>query len=222
VSEALFPAGVLFDMDGLLLDSERLARDAFVRACRELNWEPDLAAYQRCIGSTYATTREILIEAHGSDFPYAAVDQRWSTHYHARLAQGPVPVKTGARELLEYLAGHQVRLALVTSTRRQTAEEKLQRTRLLDYFEHLVCGGETQRGKPDPDPYLAAADRLGIAPEQCWALEDSANGVRAAHGAGCTVFQVPDLVTPSAELRGLGHRIVTTLHDVLAALQRLS
>ena len=207
-------------MDGLLLDSERLALEAFVRACAELGWPADLAAYQRCIGSTQRRTEEILRQAYGSGFPYEAIDARWSSHYHARLAEGPVPVKSGAVELLEYLAARKVPVALVTSTRRPTAEGKLTATRLITYFDCLVCGGETTRGKPHPEPYLTAARALAVDPVGCWALEDSANGVRSAHGAGCTVFQVPDLVGPSNELRELGHRIVTTLHDVRDALER--
>ena len=208
-------------MDGLLLDSERLSRDAFIDACRELGWEPDLDVYHLCIGSTYARTEELLTEAYGPDFPYKAVDTRWSAHYHARLAEGPVPVKAGARDLLEFLASRRVPVALVTSTRRVTAVEKLERTRLLAFFQKLICGGETEQGKPNPDPYLAAAGGLDLSPTSCWALEDSANGVRAAHDAGCTVYQVPDLVAPTEELREIGHRIVTTLHDVLQALKKL-
>ncbi len=214
-----FPRGVLCDMDGLLLDSERLARDAFVRACGDLGWPADLVAYHRCIGSTYRQTEEILRAAYGPDFPYEAIDERWSSLYHARLAEGPVPVKPGAVELLECLADRSVPMVLVTSTRRSTAEEKLTASGLVDFFDRLICGGETTQGKPHPEPYLTAAGALDLSPALCWAVEDSANGVRSAHGAGCTVFQVPDLVAPTAEIRELGHRIVTTLHDVRRALE---
>ena len=215
------PAAVLFDMDGLLLDSERLARDAFVQACEDLDLVVDLAVYHRCIGSTYEKTEELLTAALGPDFSYQVLDQHWSRHYHARLAERPVPVKAGARELLEFLDLNRIPRAVVTSTRRGTAVEKLSRTELLGFFGHLVCGGETDLGKPNPDPYLAAAGHLEIAPSRCWALEDSANGVRAAHGAGCRVFQVPDLVEPPADLRDLGHDIVSSLEDVLRLLEQM-
>ena len=217
---ARIPAGVLCDMDGLLLDSERLARAAFVTACREFDWEPDLEVYALCIGSTYAGTEEILTAHFGTEFPYKAVDARWSDLYHARLAEGPVPVKAGAVELLRYLQERSMPLALVTSTRRATAELKLEGCGLRNYFDELVCGGETERGKPHPDPYLAAAAGLGLEAADCWALEDSANGVRAAIAAGCTVFQVPDLVHPTEELRALGHDVVRSLIDVLQMLDR--
>ncbi len=220
-SAAGYPAGILFDMDGLLLDSERLARDAFVRACEDHGYEADLVAYLECIGSTYDQTRERLMAAYGQDFPYQAIDERWRHHYHARLAEGPVPLKDGAQALLAHLTTREVPMALVTSTRRATAEQKLEATGLIRFFDSLICGGETERGKPHPDPYLAGAARLELEPTDCWALEDSANGVRAAVSAGCMVYQVPDLVAPTTEIEQLGHQIVGTLHDVQAALVAL-
>lgn len=211
------PAGVLFDMDGLLLDSERLARDAFLTACADVGRTVSLDVYHRCIGTTAAATQELLLTAYGEDFPLEAIEARWSAHYHARLAEGPVPVKAGARSLLSTLRERAVPMALVTSTGRPVAEAKLEATALLDFFHCLICGGETERGKPAPDPYLAAADRLALDPARCWALEDSGNGVRAAFGAGCTVFQIPDLVPPDAELETLGHYIASSLDEVRSA-----
>ena len=210
---------VIFDMDGLLLDSERLARDAFVRACGELGLAVDLEVYHRCIGSTYEQTEAILTAHYGPAFSYDTVEARWDDLYHARLGEGPVPVKRGAEELLRHLTAAGIPLALVTSTRRPTAEAKLDGAGLLGFFDDLVCGGETERGKPDPDPYLAGARAIGVATSRCLALEDSANGVRAAHAAGCMVVQVPDLVPPTDELRRLGHRVLDDLTEVLALLR---
>jgi HAD superfamily hydrolase (TIGR01509 family) len=212
------PRGVIFDMDGLLLDSERLARDAFLHACLEAGWQPDMAAYLRCIGSTAAATERILREAHGADFPYAQIVELWSARYHAHIRNDGVPLKPGAVALLDHLRDLSIPMALATSTRRPTTELKLVGAGLDSYFCHMICGEETPRGKPHPDPYLAAADVLHLAPAQCWALEDSENGVRAALSAGCVVFQIPDLVAPSAEMRALGHVIKTSLLDVLALL----
>jgi HAD superfamily hydrolase (TIGR01509 family) len=207
-------------MDGLLLDSERLARDAFITACTEHGWAVDLDVYHQCIGSTAEGTEQILREHLGEKFPYQAVDTSWNRHYHARLAKSPVPKKSGALELLQYLVEVKVPRALATSTKRATAERKLYDSGLLDFFEHRVCGGETRRGKPYPEPYQAAAARLQLEPQQCLALEDSANGVRSAHAAGCVVIQIPDLVPPGTELGELDHLILESLTDVLWMLKK--
>lgn len=212
------PQGVVFDMDGLLLDSERLAKDTFVEACREFDWEPDLEGYAGCIGATYEATGAILLEAYGADFPYAQISQRWSELYEQWVLYRPVAVKPGAAELLQRLAELQVPCALATSTRREVTLAKLRHAELASHFVHLVCGGEAPRGKPHPDPYLQATAAMGLAAERCWALEDSNNGVRAAHAAGLYVFQVPDQVAPSAEVRALGHTIVDSLFAVIARL----
>jgi HAD superfamily hydrolase (TIGR01509 family) len=207
-------------MDGLLLDSERLARETFVTACRAAGWEPDLAVYDLCVGSTYEGTERILKTEYGTDFPFETVSRRWGALYEERVLYQAIDIKSGALELLIRLDELGIPRALATSTGRSITTAKLKNARLDGFFAQLVCGGETERGKPHPDPYLEAAARLLLDPGQCWALEDSNNGVRAAHAAGLRVFQVPDLVAPSTEARALGHEIVDSLFDVLNLLDR--
>ena len=173
-----------------------------MRACEDHGWPADLDSYQQCIGSTYEKTREILVAAYGADFPYETVDASWAHHYHSRLADGPVPVKAGAEGLLAHLSSRQVPMALVTSTRRETAVTKLGATGLLEFFDVLVCGGETEKGKPDPDPYLAAAARLDLEPRACWALEDSANGVRRLWAPAVWFFRCRIWCRPRRSSRG--------------------
>ena len=205
-------------MDGLLLDSERLAKDAFFTACREFGLQPEPAGYEGCIGATGEATEGILRDAYGPDFPYPQVRDRWAALYEQWVLHRPVPVKPGALELLQRFAQLRVPCALATSTGRKITLAKLRHARLDGCFPHLVCGGETPRGKPYPDPYIEATASLGAAPEHCWALEDSNTGVRAAHAAGLRVFQVPDQVAPSAEVAALGHIIVGSLFEVLQQL----
>ncbi len=206
-------------MDGLLLDSESLARQTFIRACRDVGWEPDLAVYDLCIGSTYEDTERILKAGFGSDFPFEAVNECWGALYEERVLYQAIDVKTGALELLMRLDELGIPRALATSTKRTIAMTKLRNAALDGYFVQLVCAGETARGKPHPDPYTEATRRLLLDPGQCWALEDSNNGVRAAHAAGLRVFQIPDLVLPSDEVRALGHQVVDSLFDVLNLLE---
>ena len=207
-------------MDGLLLDSERLAREAFEEACRALgvSIEPDV--YARCIGSNREATAVILTEVLASQVLYVELDRHWDELYHRRIEGGEVALKPGAVDLLEALSSYRIPRALATSTARPRALRKLERAGVISYFSCLICGGETDRGKPHPDPYLAAVTALGTPPASTWALEDSENGVRAACAAGLEVIQVPDLVAPSEALLDLGHRVVSDLFEVCDALHR--
>ncbi len=209
-------------MDGLLLDSERLARRAFEEACAGVGAEvaPDL--YERCIGTSWEATRALLSDAVGSAAAYAELDRTWARHYQALIDAGELSLKPGARHLLETLEAVGIPCGLATSTRRALATAKLSRTGILTHFSCLICGGETPRGKPHPDPYLAAVAGLGVLPPETWALEDSENGVRSAHAAGLRVFQVPDLVPPSAALLELGHTVVDDLFDIVRRLAQES
>jgi HAD superfamily hydrolase (TIGR01509 family) len=210
------PVAVVFDMDGLLLDSERLAQETFIAACRDFGFEPDLGVYRRCIGSTSGVTREILQSGLGPAFPLDAVYARWGERYDSHVHHHPVDHKPGVLEFLDALRASNTPLALATSTQRPNAEVKLRLAGLHHYFDQLICGGETARGKPHPDPYLRACNLLNVPPEECWALEDSMNGTRAALAAGLSVFQIPDLIEPQGPERELGQDIVPSLLQVFA------
>jgi HAD superfamily hydrolase (TIGR01509 family) len=211
---------VIFDMDGLLLDSETIALATFIEACRELGFEPsDMGPYFRCIGTNWDTTREILIEGYGDDFPLDAISQIWGEKYHRETLTKPVTKKEGALKLLQYLEGEVVKKAIVTSTRKENALIKLTNAELLNFFTFVLGGDEITNGKPHPEMYLTAAEKLGAAPAACLAIEDSDNGVLAAFNAGMVVIQVPDLKQPSDEIRALGHIIAASLIDVEGMLR---
>lgn len=205
---------VIFDMDGLLLDTETIAISTFVAACRECGFEPDLKVYYKVIGTTYKKTQEILKEGFGEGFDYESVSKLWSRKFDAQVENQPVPLKTGVHSLLGCLYRRRMKMAVVTSTRRSTAVKELTNVELLQFFDLVVGGDEITNGKPNPDIYLKACVGLREAPEHCLALEDSDNGVRAAFSAGLTVIQVPDLLEPSTEMKALGHKIAKSLSDV--------
>jgi len=215
---AFAPRALVFDMDGLLLDTERIALDAFQAACRGHGVTVDNEIYYLCIGSNNDGTREILQRALGPEFPYDRISKDWMALYHQRVSTQAVDLKDGALALLELVRRRGLPAALATSTHTALATTKLRLAGLDGYFSAVIGGDAVTRGKPDPEPYLAAARALGHSPATCWAIEDSDNGVRAAHAAGLFVLQVPDLVQPSAAVRNLGHVIVRSLYDVAALL----
>ena len=204
---------VVFDMDGLLLDTEPISRKTFVAACRVCNYEPDLKIYHRCIGTNAKRTREILSEGYGPDFPYDEIQKVWLRGYEEATLQA-IPIKPGAVSLLVYLEQRQLKKALATSTRKENAIKKLSNAQIVHYFDFILGGDQITRGKPDPEMYLTACRELGADPQRCLALEDSENGVRSALSAGLMVIQVPDLLQPTEEMKAWGHVIAASLAEV--------
>lgn len=211
------PQAIVFDMDGLLLDTERIALATFEAACRAHDVVVERALYERCIGTSTRGTRDILGGALGYEL-YDRLSREWSSRYEAHVLTRAVDVKDGGIELLELTRSLGVPVALATSTATDLARTKLRLAGLLEFFTAIVGGDAVGNTKPHPEPYLKATRALGFAPNLCWAIEDSDNGVRAAHAAGLLVFQIPDLVQPAAEVRRIGHPVLGSLRDVARVL----
>jgi HAD superfamily hydrolase (TIGR01509 family) len=205
---------VIFDMDGLLLDSERLAQDAFIAVCDSLGIKVDLLVFQRCIGTNEALSSQILQDGLPASVDVTSFREQWVTIYHGLTNDKKIPVKEGVTELLDYLHTLRIPAAVATSTRTAAATQKLHNAGLLDAFEQLVGGDQVSNSKPHPAIYQRAARLLGAPAENCLAFEDSENGVKAAVAAQCTVIQIPDLVQPSDALLELGHVVLQSLLDV--------
>jgi HAD superfamily hydrolase (TIGR01509 family) len=207
----------IFDMDGLLIDSERLFRDAMMGAAVELGHEMTHDFFLTLVGTPWAANVEALLVHYGSTFDTEALrDETWR-RYHA-IAQAELTLKAGVVEILDRLDELGLPRAIATSSRRETVEHHLGDHGVLHRFHAVVASGETARAKPHPDPYLLAAERLGVEPQDCLALEDSHNGVRAAAAAGMMTIMVPDLLDPTEEMRGLCVRIARDLHEVAGLL----
>ena len=150
---------------------------------------------------------------------YPALNQEWRVRYTAVVKHQAIPVKEGVIELLEWLKANKTPMAVATSTQHDIAIKKLELAGLDGYFDVLATGCEVEHGKPHPEIYFLAAERLGIAPEVCLAFEDSNNGTHAAVAANMITYQIPDLVEPSAEVIKLGHQILPSMIDVLVDLK---
>jgi HAD superfamily hydrolase (TIGR01509 family) len=205
---------VIFDMDGTLLDTERVAQEAFFRACAELNVTPRMDLLQRCVGAAAPLARQVLREGYGPGLDCEAFFQAWSRNFDALSRVTPAALKEGAIALLDTVAQLGLPMAIATSSGTAHAVEKLQQAGLLNRFKTVIGADQVQKPKPDPEVYLKAADYLGVDPRACLAVEDSEYGVRAAHAAGMTVIQVPDMTQPTADLRALGHIVLASLKEV--------
>ena len=193
------PEALVFDLDGLLLDTERIAREGFIAACRSVGVTPDLDVYLRAIGTTSRNTRRILAEGHGDDFPVDAVIEAWNamlprTRRAGRTIAGEARC---AAAILEAASRLRLPIALATSSTDPGVGERLERVGLIHHFAVRVTGDQVAKPKPDPEPFLKAAADLGVPPQRCWAYEDSPNGVRSAAAAGMHVFQIPDFIPPT-------------------------
>ncbi|SFN70676.1 haloacid dehalogenase superfamily, subfamily IA, variant 3 with third motif having DD or ED [Formivibrio citricus] len=210
----------IFDMDGLMLDSERLALDCWKEAAGRLGAPLHEEAILGMVGMHSSKTQAWLTERFGPDYPSEHIHSLCHEIYLERSHAAPIPLKTGVLELLEWLETNHVPKAVATSTRRHIALHHLEHAGLLKRFQFIVCGDEISHPKPAPDIYLAALTKLGIAADNCIVLEDSDFGVQAAHAAGCRVIMVPDIKTPTSETRKLGIPIVESLHDALELLEK--
>ena len=192
---------VIFDMDGVIFDSEACVVECWKEVQRRYGFTGIEEACIRCLGTTKAKTTEIMHEIYGMDFPYERYSAEESAFFHERYDNGRLPVKKGAAELLRVLKESPFKVALASSTRREMVTRELTEAGLLAYFDRLICGGMVTHSKPDPEIYLKAAKTLGEAPEACFAIEDSPNGIRSAFSAGMKVIMVPDLAPVTDELR---------------------
>lgn len=212
--QSFVPAGVLFDMDGLLLDTERIAKRAWQLGGEPLGLQMPDAVYSKLIGRRLTDIDRILREEMGHDFPL----QEWfayaDKHYKRMTLQEPLPLKDGVHELLSFLKQSAIPAIVATSTTTDLAILKLQRVRILSYFVGVVGGDQVAHGKPAPDIYLRAAELLQLPAAACLVLEDSEPGIEAGYRAGAKAVMVPDLVQPGAETLERAHAIHQDLHSV--------
>jgi len=204
----------IFDMDGLLLDTEKICWECFRKACSKFDYDPDFDIYKKCIGRKAEEGNKILKQGFDPFIPFDDVHKLWGDLYSNYIDRENIPLKKGVRSVLENLHRRNVKLAVATSTEETTALKKLTRSGLIDFFDLIISGDQVTNSKPDPEIYLTAARKLEIKPENCIAFEDSDNGVKSAHSAKMTVIQIVDMIDPAEEVRNLNHIIVNSFNEI--------
>ena len=212
--------GVIFDMDGLMLDTEPLYMLAWQRASADCGYSLTSNAYLNMIGIRHDEAEVMIVKHFGENFPLDEFRVLCAQHLKAVFSE-PLKKKSGVDEVLEYLASRMIPRAVATSTDRYWALRRLESVGILDAFHSVATGDEVKNGKPSPDIFLLAAERLEIRPEECLVFEDSEPGVMAASRAGMRVYMVPDLKPPSQEVRGLAHGIFSSLNEVMNQLSKV-
>lgn len=213
-------SGVIFDMDGLMTDTERLFIDLWCQIRREQGQPEYREVMEHCIGLDHEKTHAYLEEAVGPDFDYMPVFQQIAQRSRAYCMAHGVPVKPGLYDLLDYLDSHKIPYAVATSTKSDNARFRLKNIGVLSRLQGLVTGDMVTAGKPQPEIFLKAAQLLELPPEACLVLEDSPHGILAAHRAGCRPMMIPDLKAPDADTLALLYARGTSLLDVIPLLER--
>ena len=204
---------IIFDMDGLMIDTERLALKAWQLAGVDFGFPISDDIFISMVGRNRWDSDRTLVEFFGSDFPVDAVRKRYRIYLDGWIDEGKLTVKSGLLDLLRFLERISMPKAVATSTEYERAIHKLSLTNLLDHFPIVIAGDQVQKGKPAPDIFLAAAVQLGVLPENCLVLEDSDAGIQAAYDAGMIPVMIPDMKPPSEKSLAFAHRIFEGLKE---------
>ena len=211
--EEIMIKGAIFDMDGLLIDTEKLYVRYWKQAAAEFGYDmKDEDVYSiRSLARKYSIRR--LKDLFGEDCPTEEIRSRRTELINAHVREYGVEPKKGLSELLDFLSGNGIKLAVATSTPLERAEKYLGKIGAYERFDAVIGGDMVKVGKPDPDIYLTAAGVLGLPPEECAAFEDSPNGIRSAYAAGCKAIMIPDLTQPDEELMPMISGVYSSLDE---------
>ncbi|MBO6158282.1 MAG: HAD family phosphatase [Firmicutes bacterium] len=213
---------IVFDMDGVLFDTERVSRDCWRQIAKEHQIEGIDEVYPMMIGVNHTDGLEIFRKIYGEGIDGEAFLAECGVLMKKRLHEEGLPLKQGVLELLEYLRQNQIPAAICSSTAVPVIKDHLMQAHMESYFQAIIGGNMVLHSKPQPDIYLKACEELGKDPARCMAIEDSPNGIRSASAAGMIPVMIPDLVEPTDELRALSFRVEKSLTSFLTYLTTLS
>ena len=203
---------VIFDMDGVIFDSERLVLVCWEKVSEKYGIQGIEEVFMPCIGTNAEKTKEVVLDHYGQDFPFEEFRKEASVLFHEDVNRNGLPVKKGVRELLEYLKEREIPTAVASSTRLEVVTGELKQAGLYEYFKAVMGGDQLKRSKPEPDIYLMTCEKLGVNPGQAYAIEDSYNGIRSSYSAGMKPIMVPDMLPTTEEML---QKSIVVLDDLL-------
>lgn len=211
--------GAIFDMDGLLLDTERIYQQIWQEIAAERGVKLD-SCFASAVSGTNGQYMCRVIERYYHVPDGTVIVNECMGRVRKRLSVH-VPVKQGVHEILHFFHKKNIRIAVASSTASEQVESNLKMAGIRGYFAAVVSGAEVKRGKPEPDIFLLAADRIGCRPAECFVFEDSENGIRAGHAAGCTTVMVPDIVRASPNIRPYCTKICQSLLEAQKEIEEM-
>lgn len=211
---------VVFDMDGLMFDSERMIQRSWDVVGVKMGFGKMGKDIYHTLGLNNAERERYFKSAYGEDFPYLEFRENYRAEVARDTRENGTPVKKGLYELLEVLKEKQMKLAVATSSSYENTVELLKETKVYSYFQEIVTGNMVEHSKPAPDIYQKACEKLGVLPEHALALEDSYNGIRSGYAAGMKVIMIPDLLTDSSCVDDLLFAKTESLAEVAEAFRK--
>lgn len=212
---------IIFDMDGVLIDSERISFKCYQEVFKDYTYEIGEEFYVKFIGRNVDGIKEVMQEEYGSDFPFDEIYKKKVKLAIEFTDKNGVKIKPGVHELLDYLKKENYKIAVATSTRRQRALQLLEEAKIKEKVNFVVCGDEVENSKPDPEIFLKAAMGLGVEPGKCIVIEDSDAGITAAHAARMTGIHVPDMKQLEKETTKLAFKVCEGLEKVKEYLEEV-
>ena len=212
---------VIFDMDGLMIDTENVTYQCYKDVLKTMNLEMTKAFYTTLLGRTMEATRRAMFDQYGEDFPIEEVAKKVHQLMDEQFAREGVPLKDGLVKLLTYLKEHHYKTMIATSSRRERVNALLTDNGILNYFDDVICGDEVEHGKPAPDVFLNACQKLNVQPSEALVLEDSEAGIQAAYDAKVPVYCIPDLKQPGEDYVQKTQGVLTSLLDVITILENM-
>lgn len=205
---------IIFDMDGVLIDSERISFNCYKEVLKDYEYEIKEEFYVKFIGRNVDGIKEVMLEEYGEDFPFDEIYKKKANLAYEFTNKNGVRIKPDVHELIDYLNQENYKIAVATSTRRVRALELLEEAKIKEKVDFVVCGDQVSNSKPDPEIFLKAAEGLNVEPEKCIVIEDSDAGITAAHAANMTGIHVPDMKVLEEETKKLAFKICENLIDV--------